>query len=560
MRNSRTLVAAAMSMALVVSACGAKATPAPNGSGTSPGSGGPIAQLTFPAEADESAGNLVNYNPYAPKPLTSNWTFESLMIQNGITCEITPWLATEYKWDAATKLTFTIRDGVKWSDGQPFTANDVAFTFNLGKQYPAIDQGGVWTETFGAPAKTVTATGNQVVMEFSGNAASKFPKIITAKILPEHVYGKVGDPTKYVDKEPVSTGPFKIGNYNGRRLELVRRDDYWQADKVKVQKLVLEGHYEASQAALKLSAGELDLYYGEIPNPEKTFVAKDPGKNHYWYAPNGSTVLTSNVTKPPFNDPKFREAMSYAMNKEEMSLKATYSVMKPASQSGLKLPAMVKMLPDKYAAGDGASTVLPYDTAKAEQMLDAAGYPKGGDGFRTNKDGSPLAITFQVQSGFIDYQAMADVVVKGLNAVGISAKVNASSPDAVDQLKKSGEFQMLFEYLHGGCDFANGLGAKLASSQIPKPNSILPNVERFTDPATDETITALAGTTDDAERRTLVGKLVDTMMTQFPVTTLIYAPARIIYRSDKAVGWPTPENPYAHPDDRLLILTHLSAP
>ena len=64
-----------------------------------------------------------------------------------------------------------------------------------------------------------------------------------------------------------STGPFKVGSYNGRRLELVRRPDYWQADKIKVEKLVLEGNYDANQAALKLRSGELDFYSGELPEP-----------------------------------------------------------------------------------------------------------------------------------------------------------------------------------------------------------------------------------------------------------------------------------------------------
>ena len=184
----------------------------------------------------------------------------------------------------------------------------------------------------------------------------------------------MGDPTKYVDKTPVSTGPFKVGSYNGRQLVLERRPDYWQADKIKVQKLILEGQYDAAQAALKLRAGQLDAYFGEIPNPEKTFVSADPKNNHFYYAPNGMTVLTGNNEKAPFNDAKFREAISYAMNKEEISLKATYGVMKPASQTGLKLPSMEKLLPEKYA---GKDTVLPYDLAKAGRAARRGGLQEG---------------------------------------------------------------------------------------------------------------------------------------------------------------------------------------
>ena len=243
---------------------------------TTVGTGGMVAQLNLPAESDASIGGLINYNPYAPKQQTKTWLYEPLMIQSSLDCKVTPWLATGFKWQGANKLTFDIRPGVKWTDGSDFTANDVAFTFNLMKKYPAIDLGGVWNDVFGAKATAVTANGNQVVFDFAGDAASKFTKIIEQLILPEKQYGSVGDPTKYINKNPISTGPFAIDSYNGRRLELVRRPDYWQADKIKVEKLVLEGNYDANQAALKLRSGELDFYSGELPNPQKTFVDADP--------------------------------------------------------------------------------------------------------------------------------------------------------------------------------------------------------------------------------------------------------------------------------------------
>ena len=554
--KTKSLVALAVCGALGLTAC---AGAGKSGGGGGAGGDGMIAQLTFPSDAPAAMGGLVDYNPYAVNALTKTWLYEQLMIRNGITCEITPWLATDYKWSSdASTLEFTIRDGVKWSDGQALTAKDVAFTLNLAKTYPAIDRAAIWKPVFGAPAKSVTATGSKVRIAFAGNAAPKFDELIKLQILPEHVYSKVGDVTKYIDKAPVGTGPFKVGNYNGRRLELVRRPDYWQADKVKVQKLILEGNYDASQAALKLRSGQLDAYWGEIPNPERSFVGADKKTNHFWYAPNGATVLSPNLEKAPFDDAKFREAIAPALNRDEMSKKATYGIMKPASQTGLKLPPAAKLLPEKYAANDGADTVIKFDAAKANQMLDAAGYTKGGDGKRMGKDGKPLNLTFTVQAGYIDYQSMAEVVVRNLNSVGVTTKLTATAPESVDAQKKSGDYQLMFEYFNGGCDNAKNFGGKLASDQIPTKTEILPNVERWSDPATDATIKELSSTTDEAKQKQLVGTLVDTMMTQYPVTPLIYAPARILYRTDKAVGWPSEEDPYAQPaDDRLLILTHL---
>ena len=137
-----------------------------------------IPELFLPAESDATIGGLVNYNPYAPKQQTKTWLYEPLMVQNSLDCKITPWLATGFKWEGANKLTFDIRPGVKWSDGSDLTANDVAFTFNLMKKYPAMDTAGVWSDTFGAKATAVTANGNQVVFEFSGDAASKFTYIL----------------------------------------------------------------------------------------------------------------------------------------------------------------------------------------------------------------------------------------------------------------------------------------------------------------------------------------------------------------------------------------------
>lgn len=548
----KTLVTGAAASLLLLPACAGKTDEGPPAKGGS----GMIPQLSLTSEVDASVGSLVNYNPYSAKPATQTWLYEPLMMQNSLDCKVAPWLATSYSWDGADKLTFTIRKGVKFADGSAFSAKDVAFTFNLAKKYPAMDFAGVWNDTFGAHADSVTAQGDKVVFQFSGPAAPKFTGIIGQKILPEKQYGSVGDVTKYVDKTPNGTGPFKVGSFNGRRLELVRRTDYWQASKVKVQKLVLEGQPDATQALLQLRTGKLDFYSGEIPNPEKAFVASNPKVNHVWYAPNGITALAPNLKKAPFNDVKFREALAYAINKQDATLKATYNIMHVASQSGLVMPLRESMLPEPYTA---KNTVLPFDLDKAGQILDEAGYKKGNGGFRTNKDGSPLAIKFAVQAGWIDYEAMADSITTTLKKLGLNIKEVKSPPDSVDLQKKTGQFDMMVNFVGSGCDYANGLGATLESAQFPTKTEVRGNVERFSDPAVDQAVKALQGATDPTEVKKQVGVLAQTMMTDYPVMPILYAPARGIFRTDKAVGWPTEKNPYANPQDNiLLIMTHLT--
>ncbi len=180
--------------------------------------------------------------------------------------------------------------------------------------------------------------------------------------------------------------------------------------------------------------------------------------------------------------------------------------------------------------------MLPYDPDKAAEMLDAAGYEKGSDGKRTMPDGSPLSVDFSVQAGFIDYEAIAEVVADNLNDLGVDTKVTASAPESVDEQKKTGDFNVMLEYLHGGCELARNLGSKLSSKQFPTEQDILPNVGRYSDPATDEAIEGLSGATDREEQKPFLGELVDVMMTEYPVTALIYAPSRTIYRTENAVG------------------------
>ena len=355
----------------------------------------------------------------------------------------------------------------------------------------------------------------------------------------------------------MATGPFAVGSYNGRRLELVRRPDYWQADLIKVEKLVLEGNYDANQAALKLRSGGLDFYAGELPNPQKTFVEADPENNHFWYAPNGSTVLAPNLTKAPFNDVRFREALAYGVDKQAASLKATYGIMGVASQSGLPLPAKKGMLPPGYPP---ERTFIPYDPARANQLLDEAGYARGPDGQRRNPDGSPIDLIFSVQAGFIDYEATADEVVANLRELGLTIRANKAQPDSVDGQKKTGDFDMMLGYMGAGCDYANSMGAPLNTARIPTTTEIKDNIGRFSDPEVDAALRDLTATTDPARTRELVGVLVNTMMTQFPVIPLFYAPARMIYRTDKAVGWPNADDPYVNPDNPRLWMTRLSAP
>ncbi|HEY1485135.1 MAG TPA: ABC transporter substrate-binding protein, partial [Micromonosporaceae bacterium] len=149
-RTPMTLCAAAAALVLLgTAACG----------GTDVKSAAKTTGGTLTIQGDAGNPTLVeNFNPFASTDLHGNLLiYEPLEIPSPIDGTYTPFLATGYKFTDPTTLVYTLRSGVKWSDGKPFTADDVVFTFNLLKKYPALDTKGVWAQISG-----VTGSGTQV--------------------------------------------------------------------------------------------------------------------------------------------------------------------------------------------------------------------------------------------------------------------------------------------------------------------------------------------------------------------------------------------------------------
>lgn len=539
--------AATVAALLATSACAnIGLTPPP------PAEEGMIAEIRMPSEASGSVQGILNYNWLSPNASVQSWLFEPLMIRDRFTCEAIPWLATSYEWVTPERLVLELREGVTWSDGEPFTADDVAYTFNVGKEFPAADRAGVWGEFFGAAAESVTALDDHTVeMVFAGAAVPKTDGILTTmKILPKHIYEEQGDPTLFVDKEGVATGPFMPSSYNGRRLVLERNPNYWNADEVKIQQLSMEGQYDANSGALKLRGGALDLYRGDIPNPNRSVVSPDPENAHFFYPPDATTVIALNNERPVLNDPKFREAFAYAIDRQAITDRASFGIMEPASQTMLLLPFQEQDIPEKWQGKE----FIPHDPDAANEKLDAAGYEKNSDGWRVDDEGKPLSFVFSVQAGWMDIIAMADVVVRNAKDVGVQVKMVTTDPNAVDGMQRSGDFDMVVDFVGGGCQRSRDLGARLQSSQISHDEELLLNRARYSDPEVDALIDEWANVTDEGRAQEIEEEVIDIFMTEFPYIALQYAPSRLIYRTENAVGWPSEENPY--PVDQLIRLAH----
>ena len=191
---------------LLAAACGGGSS-----GGGSSSSGGSSSNSTLTIDNESGSLWTCNFNPFNLSDIGYSLgpVYEPLMFVNTLQSgKVTPWLATAYNWTNGNKtLTFTIRSGVKWSDGKPMSAADVVYTFNLLKKYKALDLNAVWSVL-----SSVTQKGSdQVVMQFKQPAVTYFYYIADQiGIVPQHIWSTIADPVKYPDTNPVGTGAYVV--------------------------------------------------------------------------------------------------------------------------------------------------------------------------------------------------------------------------------------------------------------------------------------------------------------------------------------------------------------
>lgn len=525
---------------LVLSACGG-----PQKQGQTQPAGGPGMIDRLDGGSFGGGDNpQVNYNPFSPNALIGgvSYLYEPLMAENSYACQVMPWLATDYKWQDPQTLIFTIRQGVKWSDGQPFGPDDVVFTMNMMQKYPALDTNGLWISMSG-----VKAQGNQVILKFKGPSVPIFERILNQPIVSKHIWEKVANPVTFTDPTPAVTGPFTVESFNQEELVLKRNQNYWQADKIKIERLVFHKGGTNQVENLKLAQGAYDWNAMFVPSVQNAYVARDPKHNHYWFPPAGEISLGMNLTKAPFNDVAFRHAMAYAINRQEISKKAEFSYVNSASQTGLSVPGQASFIPSNIPD----MGIFPFDQQKALSILTQAGYTKDASGKILGKDGKPITVTFLVQNGWTDWIQAAQVIQNNLTALGLTVNVQTPSPDIVSSRAAAADYDMLFSVHGGSCNMYDNYNY-LNSRVSPTVNYL-----HFKDPAVDKMLDQLQQALTVDAQKAVVAQLAVYSYQNFPDVPLWYGASWFEFSTKKAVGWPDANNPYAMPGNILLIVTHL---
>jgi peptide/nickel transport system substrate-binding protein len=546
LRSAAACAAILTTLTAGLSACGS--------SGQSGGSAG----STLTIQGDNGSPTLVeNFNPLvASSELHGTYLiYTPLEIPSPVDGSYTPFLATGFTFTSPTTLVYTIRKGVKWSDGKPFTPADVVFTFNLLKKYPALDGNGVWSQISG-----VSASGSDVTITFKAPNVPFAATIAQTPIVPEHVWSKISDPAKFTNTHPIGTGPFVLSSFAPTQYTLVKNANYWAASSIAPSKVVFPAQ-STSQATnqLAVSSGQFDWSYTFLPNVQKTYVDRDPAHNTYWFPPGGTIALYLNLTKSPNDNTSFREGISQALNRTTIAQKAVNGYMSQASLSGLILPNLQKWLdpslPDQGLVTQNTSAALA-DFAKA-------GYTQQG-GKLVNSSGAQASMTIVMPNNFTDWVAAATEVKNELTAVGISVTLDLPQYAQYSQEIQAGTFDGAIGGFGGTgspyTDFNNALNSSFAAPvNTPTAN----NFERFKSTTVDQALATLAAATSPTAQQQATNTLEMTMYSTVPVVLLYYGGSWGLFSTKHFTGWPSASDPYTLPtnynNSLLTVVTHLKA-
>lgn len=526
---------------------------------TRPPSPPPPGVLTVSVE--QTASWIRNFNPLVAggaRWSTASGVYEPLFIYNTVRGEWVPWLATAYEWlDGDVRLRFTTREGVRWSDGRPFGARDVVFTFRLLQHFPALDQSAAWKYL----VDVVLVDERTVDFVLSRPYSPALAMIAHQPLVAEHVWTTVTDPVTFTNPEPVGTGPFtEVVIFKNQLYQLGKNPHYWQPGKPAIEGLRFPALPSNDQANLALVHGELDWAGNFVPAIDRVFVARDPEHHKYWFPLVGSTVfLYPNAQVAPLGDVRVRQALSMALDRERLVRVAMYEYTRPSHATGLS-DAYASWRDDAAAA---EAKYMTYDPAGAGRLLDEAGLRKGPEGLRTLPDGSPWRLEIEVVSGWSDWVRAAQVISRDLRKLGVDAPVKIYDQSAWFERLQRGKFSLAVAWSMEG-PTPHGFYRWLMSRDTVRPlgELALGNWHRYGSPEVDAVLAEFERTTALPAQRALGQQLQRLFVRELPAIPLFPNPSWGAYNTTRFVGFPSADDPFTQlsPNkipDALLVMTAL---
>lgn len=485
------------------------------------------ALLPFSALAQEatfvlgsSEVGVPSYNPLTAVNTNAVYSmiFDTLVAQDADQ-SYHPYLAES--WEEAPdgmSWVFHLKAGVTFHNGKPFTSSDVAKFIEMFRS----TENGYMVDAI-ASVETPDDLTVKLVMSrpepnILFNLSSSFmgipdPDVVTA------------DGEDYGITEAIGTGPFKLESFTvGQETVVVRNDDYaWGSPlsanhgPAKLERITFREIAESSTAYLELTSGGVDGllslptdFLGEIGADAKLAIIAIPGAEVYY--------MPINVTKPPFDDIRVRQWAALAINQDEI-LQSVFSGYGAVANNFL-----ISSLPESKI--DPAFNIS-FDPAKANALLDEAGWVMGADGVR-EKDGQKLAVALWTQNDSA-FRRLTEVVQAQLKAVGFDPAIQTFDSSTIRDQYKTGEHQLAVRsYFWNNADIVDWFfgGDRLG----------YPNISMFNDPKAEELrAKAMTGSKTSAERVANFTAYHQYVTSQFAYAPIYQPPQNMAYNKDRIV-------------------------
>lgn len=479
--------------------------------------------------------------------------YEPLLIWNPLEGSFVPWLAESYGFsEDHRRLDFKLRHGITWSDGRPFTARDVAFTFHLVKKVPALDLRNMWEYL-----ADVRAVGDDAVeFHFKRPLVPAIEDVSSHPIVPEHIWKDVADPFTFANENPVATGPFtEVTSFKPQAYRVERNPRYWRGPPA-VKALHFRAYPANDQTILAIINDDLDWAGDFIPAVERIHVARDPEHHRYWFpAIDAMVMLYANTKVAPFGDARVRKALSMTIDRQRIVRVAMHGYTHAADATGLS--DAYERFRDPAAVAAGAAW-MKHDLEGAGRLLDEAGVVMGPDGWRRGPDGAPLRLSLLVPVGFSDWVVASQIIARGLRKVGVDAGISTIDMNAWTEKVQRGEFVLSMGWtLPSYTPYNFYLGMMARRTVRPIGEDAAENWQRFGLPAADEVFTKLEATTDADEERSLYRALEVMFAEQAPAIPLFPGPLWGSFSTKRFTGFPDEHDPYAPLSPNLFPQTFL---
>ena len=398
-------------------------------------------------------GNIAGMNPWVGNYAAGmvGLVNETLLRYDPLKDKYIPWLAESAKWTGAKQYTIVVRNGIKWSNGRPFSGSDVAYNLNLGRFNTAG-----WNNLWVNLKQPIQVKGNTVVVNFKTTPNYVQWQNALWFVIPMVYPGQakvITTPqqfTTYNPHSPIGTGPYKLDTSGfdvTTRVVWAKRAHWWASDMgiapSPAPKYVIDLVNTSNTNSLSaVLAGVEDLNNNYLPGVNKlvdsgkvnTYFKKAPymlSANTAWLEPNTSVT--------PLNDPGFRKALAMSINLDKIVSDDYGHLVLKASPTGL-LPTWKKYISAAAVKQYG----FAYNPAAAKALLQKAGYKLEG-GYFANKDGSKIDLDISVPQGWSDWEAARDMIIASAKDAGIRIHAAVKDFNAWQTDRNTGKFDLVVD-------------------------------------------------------------------------------------------------------------------